>query len=435
MSLRTRLFSLLGIASVAVASPAKNETNSAPDPNRVGFEFALYFAPKPKTDPEAALATLLQKDFASLSDYVALRLKWSDIGDYAPPTPEAFRHTTRGMEMEQGARIAKSERVFVLGFEARRGDLLRANREANALVHSLAVLTDGFPWDEECRLLYSAAAWRERRVATWQGDIPDIRSHMNMHAYRNPDLVRIITLGMRKFGLPDLVVAQVPSGNSRAAGNTINACAQRMIEGQSFADGRLELVLSEIRHDPMGKSALAKPLPGATGRMTIHLPETPWEEGDPKNRLLALEFPDAPGVSAIEKQAAAFALLFGAEDPITGRRAGDEKLKAASEKARAAFFAKSGQFRKGFEPNERLVVKTAFKIGDQVEYMWVEVVGWKPAAIEGILMNDSHFDEKLREGRKVSVDLMDVYDYIHYKPDGTQDGNETGKVLNEGEQP
>jgi hypothetical protein len=66
--------------------------------------------------------------------------------------------------------------------------------------------------------------------------------------------------------------------------------------------------------------------------------------------------------------------------------------------------------------------------------MWVEVVGWKPATIEGILMNDSHFDEKLREGRKVSVDLMDVYDYIHYKADGTQDGNETGKVISEGEQ-
>ena len=429
MSIRSRLFSLLGIASVAVASPAKNETN--PTPDRVGFEFALYFAPQPKTDPEAALAKLLQKDFASFSDYIALRQKWSDIGDYAPPTPEAFRHTTRGMEMEQGARIAQSEKVFVLGFEARRGDLLRANREANALLHRLAELTDGFPWDEECRLLYSPSAWRERRMATWQGDVPDIRSHMNMHAYRNPDLVRIITLGMRKFGLPDLVVAQVPSGNSRAAGNTINACAQRMLEGQSFADGRLELVLAEIRHDAMRKSVLSKPLAGATGRMTIHLPEASWEEGDPRNRLLALEFPDAPGESAIEKQAAAFALLYGAEDPIIGRRAGDAKLKAASEKARAAFFAKSDRFRKGFEPNERLVVKTAFKIGDQVEYMWVEVVGWKPAAIEGILMNDSHFDEKLREGRRVSVDLMDVYDYIHYKPDGTHDGNETGKVLNE----
>lgn len=426
MSIRSRLFALLGIASVSVTAPAQN----IPEGGRVGFEFALYFAPAPKADPEKALAELLAKEFISLRDYLTVRHKWSDINDYTPPTPDSFRYLTVGLEMAQGAAMAESERVFVLGFEALPADLLRANREANTLTHRLAELTDGLPWDQECRLVYSRAAWHEKRVATWQGDLPDVRGHVNMHAYRNPDLVRIITLGMRKFGLPDLVIAQTPSGGSRAAGNTVNACAQRLLEGQSFDGERFELVLADIRHDGMRAVALANPLEGATGRATLHLAETPREEGDPHNPLLALEFPDAEGGSPLERQATALAVLYGSENPIIGRKAGDAALKAASEKARSDFFAKTPAFRKGMQPNERLVVKVPFKIEDQVEYMWVEVVGWKIASIEGILMNDSHFDKDLREGRRLSVDLMDVYDYIHYKPDGTEDGNETGKVIN-----
>lgn len=425
MSIRTRLFALLGIASVSVTSPAQNK----PEVGRVGFEFALYFAPAPKTDPEQALTRLLVKEFKSLRDYVTVRHKWSDIADYAPPTPDSFRYLTVDLEMAQGAAMAQSERVFILGFEALPSDLLRANREANALTHRLAELTDGLPWDEECRLVYSRAAWHKKRVASWQGDVPDVRGHVNVRAYRNPDLVRIITLGLRKFGVPDLVVAQTPAGGSRAVGNAVNACAQRMLEGQPFDGRRFELVLADIRHDGMRTSALTNPLEGATGRATLRLSETPREQGDPHNRLLALEFPDAVGKSPLEQQAAALAALYGAEDPIIGRKAGDQALKAASEKARAAFFAKTAEFRKGLQPNERLVVKVPFKIANQVEYMWVEVVGWKTASIEGILMNDSHFDKDLREGRRLSVDLMDVYDYIHYKPDGTEEGNETGKII------
>ena len=426
MNLRSRFLALLGIASVSVASPAE----SKPEADRVGFEFALYFTPTPKADPEKLLLQLLDTDFSTLRDYLTLRHKWSDIADYAPPSPDAFRYVTVDLTMEQGHTMAQSERVFILGFEARASDLLRANREANALTHRLAELTDGLPWDAECRLLYSRAAWRQRRVDSWQGEVPDVRGHVNMHAYRNPDLVRIITLGMRKFGLPDLVVAQTPSGNSRAAGNTVNACAQRLLEGQPWKGEKFELALAELNHDGMRAALLDNPLEGATGRATLRLRETVWEEGDPQNHLLALEFPKAEGSTLLEKQAAALAALYGAEGKVVGRRSGDEALQAASKKARTAFFAKTPAFRKGLQPNERLVVKVPFTIGDQTEYMWVEVVGWQLASLDGVLMNDSRFDEKLRVGRRLSIELMDVYDYIHYKPDGTEEGNETGKVLN-----
>ena len=104
-------------------------------------------------------------------------------------------------------------------------------------------------------------------------------------------------------------------------------------------------------------------------------------------------------------------------------------MRQASERARKAFFAKVADFRRGFAPNERLLIKMGFKVPGGTEYMWVEVTGWQADVVEGVLANDSYYDKALVEGKLVTVKLDDVYDYIHYKPDGTQEGNETRKVL------
>lgn len=426
--MRTRLIFFLCLIGVTVVTSLK----AAPETKQVGIEFALYFAPKPKTDPEPVLAALLKDGPTTLTRLATVRHKWSAIEDYAPPTPENFRYVVKGLPIEQGAIIAQSTRVFVLTIEAAPADLLTVNREACALLDRLAEATDGLPWDEECRLLYSREAWRKARIASWQGNIPDVREHVNMHAYRNPELVRIITLGMRKFGQPDLVLTEVPSNNTRPAGNLVNAVAQRLLENQLPKEGKFELVLSEIQHDAVRKSALANPLPGATGRVNIKPILTKPEDGDPANRLWSLTFPNAVGSTPMERQAAGLDSLYGSEDKVSNRRAGDTELHAASEKARKDFFAAVPGFRNGFAVNESLLVKKAFKIGEQVEYMWVEVVRWNPTSIDGLLLNDSRFDKTLREGRRVSVALEEVYDYLHYKPDGSSEGNETGKVLERG---
>ncbi len=425
MSIRSRLLTLLGIAGVSASNPSKAQT----EPEPVHFEFALYFAPAPKEDPEAILTRLLADEFQHVSAFLFVTHEWYDLADYAPPTPQAFRYTAVELDVSQGAAIAESERVFVLGFAAHPADLLRAHREANTLTLTLAEASEGLPWDEECRLLYSREAWQRKRVENWQGDVPDVRGHVNMHAYRNPDLVRIITLGMRKFGLPDLVVEATPSGKTQVAGNVVNACAQRMLEGQPFDGERFKLVLADIRHDAMRANALENPLEGATGKVAMQLAECARDEGDPENRLLAISFPEAKGRDDLERQATALAALYGAKEVIVNRWASDQALKAASNKARADFFAQVDTFRKGFHPNERLTVKVPFTFDGQTEYMWVEVVGWGEETMDGILMNDSSFEESFRVGRKLTVKFEDVYDYIHTKSDGTESGNETGKVL------
>jgi len=61
--------------------------------------------------------------------------------------------------------------------------------------------------------------------------------------------------------------------------------------------------------------------------------------------------------------------------------------------------------------------------------MWVEVVRWKGRTIRGILDNDPFEVTTLKAGAKVEVKEGSLFDYLLYKPDGTQEGNETGRLL------
>lgn len=394
------------------------------------FAIPLYFAPTPASDPDAALQALLAGKFRSIRENgsgLKVAVEWTDIKNAPLPTSDSFRYAAKDVPPDKVEPLTKSKRVFGLLFTAT-GNLRVAMHQACELVDVLATVTAGYPWDDECRLLYSPESWHKTRVETWQGDVPDVRSEINMHAYQNPDLVRVITLGMRKFGCPDLVIDELPSSNSRAAGNTINACAQLLLEGHSPAGGRMTLKLSDIQHAKMRAEALQNPGKGATGEVAVSFRDCPPEEGDPENRLWKIEFPDVAGASQTERELAGFATLFGATDRVVQATRADA-MREASARARAAFFANAATYRKGMAPNERLMVKTGFTVPGGHEYMWVEVVGWRENAVEGILANDSYYDKSLREGKRVVVKLDDIYDYIHHKPDGTQEGNETGKVL------
>ena len=61
--------------------------------------------------------------------------------------------------------------------------------------------------------------------------------------------------------------------------------------------------------------------------------------------------------------------------------------------------------------------------------MWVEVIGWKGGEVEGILQNDPFEVSGLKAGARVRFKDSVVFDFIHYFPDGREEGNETGKIM------
>ena len=419
-------------ASVAAQAPA----TAKGDP--IIFEFALYFSPKPSADPAQELRRLLADhtlrlralDAADFAEAMAtVSPHWVPLADYAPPSASSFRFFGLGVEAEEAPKLAAAERVFILVFSTPQHGALVANRSACALLADLAQATQGRIWDEETRQLYSVERWRADRLESWQGNLPDLTKHVTMHAYANPELVRIITLGMRKFGLPDLVVAEIPSQHTRPFGNFINAFMQRLVEGQRPDDSKMMLTLADIRHVAVRSRSLENPGKGARGVVLVSTRLVAPEQGDPKNTLWQLDFPEAKFSGTTERAMWGANELFGSTDSVTGVAPGDPEMAAARARARKAFFAQEDRFRAGLDFKEHLIVKAPFVAGVQTEYMWVEVVKWGEKILEGVLTSDPYYVKNIRAGSRVTVRLDDIYDYILYKPDGTQEGNETGRLL------
>lgn len=61
--------------------------------------------------------------------------------------------------------------------------------------------------------------------------------------------------------------------------------------------------------------------------------------------------------------------------------------------------------------------------------MWIEVVRWEGKKLKGILLNDPYEVDDLKAGARVEVDEDSLFDYSYRHADGTEEGNETTKIL------
>ncbi len=151
---------------------------------------------------------------------------------YRPPDESRLKYFGHGFEPHDVRHIAASKHVTVVGVTARRGDEgTAALRAAHVLALDLARAVSGYIWDEGSREAFTPAAFEKRRLAAWSGGLPRASSQYVIHAYRERELIRLITLGMDKLGLPDLVVENAADGLSSRLANVIVLVAQTLAEG------------------------------------------------------------------------------------------------------------------------------------------------------------------------------------------------------------
>jgi uncharacterized protein YegJ (DUF2314 family) len=419
--------------SAAGAAPQPVPTGSllAPD---FSYVLAVYHLPRPKGDPVKVATSLAAKQALKTSRAPLDRPpRVPTVAVMSVPSAEApaidssaLQHFGRGLSNAQLTALAASERVTVLEFSGPGSSALATYRKALALATAVARESGGLVWDDEARFMFSPEAWSQRETGWSPDGLPDVAAQLAIHAYRDGELLRIITLGMRKFALPDVVVNQVPSGRVQMEA-LVNLLCQRLVEGARLEKpGQLTLSLDEVRHATVRGDVIKSLLPEARRRTVLHLGIGRRDEGDPENRLVEILF---PGTAPQVAQVASIAELFGKKDSLIGARH-DKELLAASERARRKALALKPRYAKTPPLNERLSVKAPFKTKDGGnEWMWVEVVRWEGSTIKGILQNDPYEVPNLKAGARVDVDEKTIFDYILSKPDGTQEGNETGALI------
>jgi len=412
----------------------------------IRFEYSVYLLPGHSTGKQSLdvcnqllrtqynavkLVTQIPEHPAHLQEPLIVPQLERDVQkNYTPPTVESLKYRGVGLSSEQKRQLQKSREAIILQFGHSKEHVWSSLLLATRLAEDLARKTGGLILDHETRQVFTPDAWHKRRVASWNGGVPELGTEFTIDLYPTDEYVRAITLGMAKFGLPEVVVQQLPQSSSSHVGDLINIFAQSMAEGAVFpSSGKFKISIQSIGNEELRNSEQKSLKPHALGIACLFLKPGKPEEGDPDNRLVELTAGLYSGPDPLSRQDNMLSSLFGWED-VAHNVEHTEELLAESRRERAKLPALHKDFEAGLKPGEYIDVKAPFTVlGGGREWMWVEITRWSGNAITGTLQNEPVDIRNLRAGQVVKVREDDVFDYIRYYPDKHTEGNTTGKIL------
>lgn len=437
------IFTFLGTPVLSHGAPQKQEFIPAGElmDTTAQFQFAIYYLPTPTQDPVQVLARQLAATPRGLrlvkvlpespaEGVLAVRVETDVREKYPAPSLSALQYFGRGVDKAQAQALQGSAQVLVMSFAHPRQDVFLGMRNACVLVEQLARETGGLIWDEETREIFTPDAWHQQRLMSWEAGIPDVSKHTTIHAYKSNDFIRAISLGMAKFGLPDTVLDDFPWSSSGSVSGLIHTFNQVMLEGARVGTtGQYDLRVQDVRHAAVRDRVKAGFQQHATGVALLRLRSGVWEEGDPLNRLIEIGADRYALKDAHAQQQKMLSSFWGWESQVTPVNH-TAALERASQQAKARLPILKAAFRAGLQPGESIQLKAPFaSSGGGKEWMWVEVIVWGEGRVSGILRNEPYNIPSLHAGQQVEIRQEDIFDYLHRLPDGSETGNETGRII------
>lgn len=409
-------------------------TESMSMPPTFHFEIGVYhFAALPEDARATARKVLTDAgvqvldDRKEISALPSAHIVDATLTEYVPPPLTYLQTHGRGLSDVEKAEVQHPAAATLLVFDGPAAAALATYRTAMRAVQTLEHAAPGAIMDDSSRNVLARAVWAELAVGL-AAVPPKASDHFVIDAYQDRDLLRLVTIGLQKFGLPDLVVEQVTHGTMKKMASLINLVAQTLLEGgRPNHLGELQVDLATIQ-SVTAKASLGPLIGTATGRGIVTLRAVPPADGDAENTLWEITFA-GPIETLQQRQAALVMAIVGMPDEFA-TITHDAAVLAASAKARTEVLLLKPKFTKRRPDMEHLSVKAPFKTSTGGnEWMWVEVVRWPGTTIEGILDNTPVDVPQLKLGAHVRVNQADIFDYVYTKADGSKQGDETQALM------
>jgi uncharacterized protein YegJ (DUF2314 family) len=323
-----------------------------------------------------------------------------------------------------------ANRAIQIVFFGTRERVVAKQRAISQLVHRITDKKKVVIVDLSTFEFFNAALWKQSRVDPFNEEPLNITSQVTIHTYREEEFCRAVTLGMNKFCLPEVSIKHFPCSDQNSFGNLVNATCQTLFEYSSInTDSTLTVDLSAIKNTSLREFLLSSCKKNASQIVDLRLKYVDREEGDNYAPQFLISFESKDYSSPQEEANKIIANLFGAEDSVAYINH-DEELLKASQRAKQQFPELKAQFNQGLAPGYSMMVKIPFATNNGGnEWMWVEVTKWKEIEMEGILQNDPYEIKDLKAGALIKFNESDIFDYLLNNPDGSFEGNETGKIL------
>jgi uncharacterized protein YegJ (DUF2314 family) len=313
------------------------------------------------------------------------------------------------------------------------GDGTDVSNKQAAISKFISAVTDGKRvaiYDFSSGQAYNHDAWKQVLTESFQSSPININDHIVFHVYRESEYCRMVSLGMCKFGLPELSVTNFPCYNQEEFTRIMNGLAQTLFENpQIYSDSSVSLDIKKIKNAAV-RSMLDSD--GKTeGHADLRLRKVMPQPGDGPFLQFEVIFTNKTYASPQEEQMAVLRDLLELVPEQVETTVHDEELLKASQLAKQRLPELKKMFNDGLQPGVSIIVKTPFKLEDREgnEWMWVEVTKWTDSGMEGILQNEPENIKGLSMGAVVAIKEIEIFDYILMKADGSMEGNETGKVL------
>lgn len=354
---------------------------------------------------------------------------------YRPQALRELKYFGRGLTTDEAEKLQKSNEVLVVTFFVPKKYGMSFHKKTLNFMAELAQGCSCVLWDETTRETYGVTAWKERRLAYWENALPISRFHTVVHFYKsgNKGLARAVSLGMGKFGLPDVVINDMTVSAGKTMVSLINVITQAMVENKALSSkGEMVLQIDQMQHKQEQKLLFSGLKKNRKEKVLIRLaPLKKNDPGDPNNLILEVRFDHVSGKNLQEKQGKLVSDVFGSEDKVSLVKH-NQAINTASSNARKKLPKLRQEVLDQFQSTGGgyLLLKGPFKTPQGGnEWMWVEVIKWENKLISGFLKNEPRLIPNLKEGAEVTIKEDDVFDYIRVKADGTSEGNETGKLI------
>jgi uncharacterized protein YegJ (DUF2314 family) len=405
--------------------------------SQIWFEYGIYYTPDKQLNKEQVVAIIkAQYPEIAILDSVTMPMEIKGSGvfiqeineqdeDFSLPSMEMLEYFGQGLDERQKDILQTSKQLILIDFFCEEAVLVPTMTSANELIIKLLSGPNDIIFDPETREYFTKDYWEETRLIA--NNSINIMNQITMHLYANGDFCRVITLGMLKFGLPDICIENISCYSNENVAYLINLIAQTMHEkNQIEKTGKLNIDINALANKELKARFLDAIQQNAQKKATINIVEGVWEDGDPLNRIVEIAFPKQ---NTQIYQEALLEKVFGSKDEVVSVSPDDELL-AASERAKAKIPELYKRFSNGLPEGTHLLIKFPFDTPDgDREWMWVEVIRWEGKMVEGILQNIPKIVKNLRSGQEVRKPIDEMFDYIIQHNDGTQEGNETTAII------
>jgi len=341
--------------------------------------------------------------------------------DVILPSPDTLDTVAPGLTPAERQAVHRRPTSIVLRTGGAFSPAQLPARAAFAAAAVLAEATNGFVYDEASRRIETAAEVLRHTVTAPLDEPAFVPRHVVVQLYRQDDgTARLLTLGMARFGSPDLTLR----GANMAAGpwlaEVINAAARRIAHGHQ--DGTLTVTTADI-------AAVTGKKPSGDRPVKLDLVEPARTDGDPDNEMAELV---PPGGASREGWEAVVASLFGNVTVATD--VDDKELAAIATSARKEFPRAVDRWKAG---DGALFVKGPFPIppdqrvdgGPAFENLWILATACDGRTCTGSLSNDPSYLTNLAAGKTTSVARGELVDYLLQLRDGGAVGGESIKLL------